>query len=139
MFQFSIKRQLKSLWPVQLASRTKHDVENAVNSLLVMRTDVVAHDDAYTVTAELPGFDKEDITVTYRDDALTITASQSSGEVLDDDGRILRRERRASRLTRRFRLTNVVADRVSAHYHGGLLTVTLPKKVRDQAGHIEIQ
>lgn len=139
MSQFSIKRQLKSLWPVRLASRTKHDVENAVNSLLIMRTDVVAHDDAYTVTAELPGFDKEDITVTYRDDTLTITANQSSGDVLDDDGRVLRRERRASRLTRRFRLTNVVADRVSAHYHGGLLTVTLPKKVRDQAGHIEIQ
>jgi HSP20 family protein len=33
----------------------------------------------------------------------------------------------------------VVRDQIQAHYQAGLLTVTLPKKVADSAGKIEVQ
>lgn len=128
------------LLPVRLLKRAQHDVENVVNGHLVMKTDVVEHDDDYTVTTELPGYDKDALTVKYADEWLTIRAHQSSdNDDRNDDGRILHRERSVSDLTRQYHFKGIVADQIQAHYQDGLLTVTLPKKVADNVGKIEIQ
>ncbi|RRK10651.1 Hsp20/alpha crystallin family protein [Lactiplantibacillus garii] len=140
MRQYGLGRQLWDHLPVKNLRRVRHQVEDVLNARLVMRTDVVEHDDDYVVTAELPGFDKEAITVTYQDNWLTIRAyrSQTDGAGSDDE-RIIHRERTGRALTRRFHVQGVVKDQIQAHYQAGVLTVNLPKKVRDSAGKIEIQ
>jgi len=131
---------LDDLGPVALLKRAHHEAQAVLTAHLVMKTDVVEHDDDYTVTAELPGFDKDAITVKYTDDWLTLSADQGNGASQpDDDGRVLRRERQTNTLTRRFYFKNVVSQQIQAHYHDGLLTVTLPKKVTDDAGKIDVQ
>ncbi|WP_338209797.1 Hsp20/alpha crystallin family protein [Lactiplantibacillus paraxiangfangensis] len=140
MRQYDLERQIRDLLPVKILKRAHDEVENALNARLVMRTDVVAHDDDYTVTAELPGFDKDAITVKYHDNVLTISANQSHEDAArNDDERIVHRERTATTLTRQFRIQGIIKDQIQAHYQDGLLTVTLPKKVSDDAGRIEIQ
>jgi Molecular chaperone (small heat shock protein) len=42
-----------------------------------MKTDVVEHDKDYQVTAEMPGFKKDDIHVDYRDDTLRISGTSN--------------------------------------------------------------
>ena len=128
------------LLPAKLLKRAGDDARTALNAHLVMKTDVVEHDDDYTVTAELPGYDKDALTVKYADHVLTIRAKQAADTTdRDDDGRVLHRERFADDLTRRFYFKNVLKDQIQAHYDAGLLTVTLPKKVADETSKIEIQ
>ncbi|BDZ31616.1 Hsp20/alpha crystallin family protein [Lactiplantibacillus sp. WILCCON 0030] len=128
------------LLPVAMLKRAHRQVTTVLNAHLIMKTDVVEHDEDYTVTAELPGYDKDAITVRYADDCLTIQAAQpTDGPDRDDDGRMLHRERPAEDLTRHFPFKNVLKDQIQAHYNDGLLTVTLPKKVADDAGKITIQ
>ncbi|WP_137626558.1 Hsp20/alpha crystallin family protein [Lactiplantibacillus pingfangensis] len=132
--------RLDDLVPVAMFKQFQREVTTVLNAHLVMKTDVVEHDDDYTVTAELPGYDKDAITVRYADECLTIRAAQpTDGANRGDDGRMLHRERPAADLTRRFSFKNVLKDQIQAHYNDGLLTVTLPKKVADDAGKITIQ
>jgi len=126
------------LLPVKLLKRTHHNVEAVLNAHAAMKTDVVEHDDDYTVTAELPGFDKDAVTVTYTDGWLTIRAHRSD-DGRNDDGRILHHERATADLTRQLHLAGVVRDQIQAHYQAGLLTVTLPKLVKTIEKQIEIQ
>ncbi len=126
------------LYPARLLKCAHREAENVLNAHVGMKTDVVEHDDDYTVTAELPGFDKQAITVNYADEWLTIRAHRSQDD-RNDDGRLLHRERMDADFTRKFHFADVVRDQIQAHYQAGLLTVTLPKKVADSAGKIEVQ
>ncbi|VDG33003.1 small heat shock protein [Lactobacillus plantarum JDM1] [Lactiplantibacillus mudanjiangensis] len=133
-------RHFEKLLPVKILRQVHHDVDTAVTSRLVMKTDVVEHDDDYTVTAALPGFDKNAINVQYADDWLTLTATHQPDEFdRDDDGRVLQRERQVATAKRRFYFKNVRAEAIQAHFEAGLLTVTLPKKVTATTSQIEIQ
>lgn len=76
-------------------------------------------DNAY-VRAELPGVKREDVSVETVNGVLTLSASrkQKSGE-----------EEQSFSFTRSLTLPdNVQADKVSAAYEDGVLTVTLPKR-----------
>ena len=126
------------LKPTKLLKRAHREAENVLNAHVGMKTDVVEHDDDYTVTALPICFDKDAITVKYADEWLTIRAHRSQDD-RNDDGRVLHRERMDADFTRKFHLTNVVREEIQAHYQAGLLTVTLPKTVADSEGKIEIQ
>ena len=103
-----------------------------------MKTDVVEHDKDYVVTAELPGFKKDDIHVDYRDNTLRITGkSEVSQATKDDDGRILRQERHSQNVARSFYLPNIDLKQVKAGFTDGVLTLTLPKQA-NVADHHEI-
>ncbi|MFT4883396.1 MAG: HSP20 family protein [Natronomonas sp.] len=103
--------------------------------------DVEETDDAYVVTADLPGFDRDDIDVELAGDRLTLSATHTTeteteeGEG-DDEGRYLRRERRQQSVSRSVRLPEPVDESATeAEYHNGVLTVTLPKETEGDSGH----
>ena len=101
-----------------------------------MKTDVVEHDKDYVVTAEMPGFKKEDIHVDYRDDTLRISGkSEVNQSAKDDDGRILRQERSSQNVARSFYLPSIDLDNVQAKYVEGVLTLTLPKQTKVEGNH----
>lgn len=101
-----------------------------------MKTDVIEHDKDYQVNVELPGFKKEDIDLDYRDDTLSIHAVHDlNKESKDDNGKLLRRERTSSDVSRAFYLPNVEADQINAGYDGGILSITLPKSVEKESKH----
>lgn len=106
-----------------------------------MKTDVVEHDHDYVVTANMPGLNKDDIHVDYRDDTLRITGkSRVSHDTKDENGRILRQERSTSNVARAFYLPDVDLKQVQAKYADGVLTLTLPKASDQDRNHqIDIQ
>ena len=94
--------------------------------------DVEDQAEAFVVTADLPGFDREDIDLNLRDDTLELSASQETTEETDT-GTYVRRERRRSDVSRSVYLPDpVVAEETSATYENGVLTVTLPKATPEE-------
>ena len=106
-------------------------------SMNSMRTDVTDDGRAFHVTAELPGFKKNNIHLDYRDNTLRIAAKHNlNKEAKNEKGHIIRRERSNSNVERAFRLPNVNFSKITASYDGGLLKISLPKQEAKQAnGH----
>ena len=91
------------------------------------RTDILDKDDHYELQAELPGFQKEDIHIDVENDTLTISAEHKD-EVEEKKDNYVRRERKYGSFSRSFDVSGVKADGISAEYHNGVLSLTLPKK-----------
>ncbi|GAA0669828.1 Hsp20/alpha crystallin family protein [Natronoarchaeum mannanilyticum] len=102
--------------------------------------DVADQGDEFVVTADLPGYDTEDIDLTLADDTVRIEAEREE-EMEDEDEQYIRRERRHQRVSRSVPLPEAVdEDSVSASYNNGVLTVTLPKRHGvDDGHHIDIE
>lgn len=89
--------------------------------------DLADHDDEFEVTADLPGYDRENIDLSVAERTLRITAERDE-ETEAGDENYLRRERRRQSVSRSLSLPEPVAEtEASATYTNGILTVTLPK------------
>lgn len=89
--------------------------------------DVVDQDDSYVVTADLPGYEKEDIDVRLSGNSLTIGASRES-EATDENESYVRQERSSESVSRTLRLPERIDEEsTDASYNNGVLTVTLGK------------
>lgn len=94
----------------------------------IMQSDVIESDKDYTVKVDMPGFKKEDINLNYSNGILSISGTRKSFKDSTDKNNIIHQERSQGHISRSFRLTNVVANKIHAKYDEGVLTVTLPKQ-----------
>ncbi|HCE12884.1 MULTISPECIES: Hsp20/alpha crystallin family protein [unclassified Enterococcus] len=93
-----------------------------------MNTDIKEYEDQYLVKADLPGIKKENIRVSYVNNTLTISATQTDEvEEKDDLGHYLRKERSSSAYQRTFTITDIDEASIKAKFEDGVLTLTLPK------------
>ena len=104
------------------------------------RTDITEKDGNYVLSAELPGFKKEDISIDLDKDCLTISAERKS-EQNEDDGSFVRRERYYGAYSRSFNVRGIDTDAITASYNDGVLSLTMPKKTPEipAARKLEIQ
>ena len=94
------------------------------------RTDILDQGEAYVLQAELPGFHKEDIKVELKEGVLTIEAKRAEQSEEEKEGYV-RRERRTGTFSRRFNVTGIQENAISAKFHDGILELTLPKAQPD--------
>jgi HSP20 family protein len=108
---------------------------------LKMRVDVTENDQAYTVKADIPGVNKEDIHVRIDGNLVQIDAeTKREKETRGNGDKVLRSERYYGNISRSFTLgQNVDEAGVQAKYADGVLTLALPKKAAPTARKIEIQ
>ena len=96
--------------------------------LPAFRTDIRDSGDSYILEAELPGFQKEDISLDLKDGILTITATHSATKDSgSEDGTYIRRERRFGSFQRSFDVSGIDERGITAGYDSGVLSVRLPK------------
>jgi HSP20 family protein len=103
--------------------------------------DVDETDQAYKVTAELPGLELKDVDVDLRDNVLTISGEKREERKEDKSGRRYT-ERSYGRFERVIPFAaEIDADKVQASFRNGVLTVDLPKnaKAKDKSRHIQIK
>jgi HSP20 family protein len=95
--------------------------------------DVTRTDGELIVTAELPGIDPDkDVEITVSEDFLTIKGEKSEEKEVSEDDRYVH-ERRYGKFVRRVPVPEgVSADKISADYTKGILTVkvTLPEEIK---------
>lgn len=100
--------------------------------------DVADRGEEFVVTADLPGYDQEDIDLTLSDNTLQIgaTREETTGtEEEDETHQYIQRERRRRAVSRSIRLPEAVdEEETTASYSNGVLTVTLPKRALDDEG-----
>lgn len=95
-----------------------------------IKVDVKEADGAYTVHAEVPGVQKEDIHVTIDGNVVTLSAEVKQHDDSSKDERILRSERYYGSVSRSFQLPVDIDEAKSvAKYDNGVLMLTLPKRL----------
>lgn len=90
------------------------------------------------VKAELPEMNREDISVTFENNVLTLKGERTMAEEVADD-RFQRLERFYGTFSRSFTLPSTVdAGHISAIYKDGVLTVRLPQREEAKPRQISI-
>ncbi|WP_330630497.1 Hsp20/alpha crystallin family protein [Halocatena halophila] len=96
--------------------------------------DLLDEGDRFVITADLPGYDKDDIEVRLSGKTLRIEAERTA-ETEDEEGEYVRRERSHESISRTVRLPEgVVENETDATYTNGVLTVALSKETSQDGG-----
>lgn len=99
-----------------------------------IKTDIKDNGDAFELSAELPGFNKEDISIDIDKDRLVISAEHSENkDEKDENGKYIRRERYAGVCSRSFFVGDAIRpEDISAKYEDGILRLSVPKTVHKE-------
>jgi HSP20 family protein len=101
--------------------------------------DVFEDEDNVIVKVELPGMKKDEIEVSFHDGTLSISGERKSDSKFEN-GEVYRAERFVGRFQRSISLpTPIAADKVSAQYKDGILTINLPKTEEAKPKHIDVK
>jgi len=101
--------------------------------------DITERVDEYRVQVELPGVNKNDVSITLESNILTIRGTKKQEK--EEKGREYHRvERNYGSFQRSFTLpTSVKADKIDASFTDGILTVALPKAEESKPKQIEVK
>ena len=100
------------------------------NTAGLMKTDVKATEDGYEMEIDLPGIDKENLTVQLENGYMTVTAkTEKKNDEKNDNGRYVRRERFSGTYSRSFYVGEEVTEEdIKAKYENGILKLFVPDK-----------
>ena len=104
------------------------------------KVDVKDNGNAYELIADFPGLKKENISLDYENNYLTISAKTEEGkEEQDDKGNYIRRERHVGSMSRSFYIDNIDEKKISAEFKEGILKVDLPKLTEETPKSTKIE
>ena len=107
----------------------------------VPAVDFVEHDDAFEMTADLPGLDEKNIELKVANGVLTIKGEKTEDKE-EKEGDFHMRERRFGSFERSFHLPEIVdTDKIEASFKHGVLTLKMPKtaEAQKQVKKIEVK
>ncbi|MGM9874146.1 MAG: Hsp20/alpha crystallin family protein [Bacilli bacterium] len=91
-----------------------------------MRTDIKENETNYILEVELPGVNKENVSLKLNDGYLTVSYKHEAKEV---DDKFVHQERYCSSMSRSFYVgDNIHEEDIEASYVDGILKITFPKK-----------
>ncbi len=94
--------------------------------------DVVEHDTAFELDFAVPGMNKDDFKIDYKDGTLTVSGERKF-EQEHKDANYHTRETRYGSFSRSFYLPDNVNDKkITASYENGMLKVVLPKDAKKE-------
>ncbi|TVP49631.1 MAG: Hsp20/alpha crystallin family protein [Gemmatimonadales bacterium] len=117
----------------------------------VPEVDVEETTDAIILTADLPGFDPDQVEISVENQMLTLSGTrervreenvptEEGGQQTNGPSRMHVRERRWGTFTRSFTLPRTIrAEEISASFDRGVLTVHMPKAAEARSRKIEIR
>ncbi len=104
-----------------------------------MKCDIYENKNNYVIETDMPGLNKKDVTVDYKDGYITISASKSA-EDNEEEKDYIRQERFYGSMERKFYVGDIDESEISAEFKDGVLKVSLPKDTTDKSSKtIEIK
>ena len=116
-------------WRRTLGAPRIRTISHRSNAAAAWRPAVDVHEtvESYSISFELPGTEKEDVSIELHDNVLTVKGEKNATEVAEGERRH-HVERVYGSFTRAFTLPNdVVEDAVKATFRNGVLTIEIPK------------
>ena len=114
-------------------------LDDRTTSTWLPAVDIVEHENEYTVTAELPGIDKDDVKINVANSVLTIKG-EKKGATESTGKNFHRLERNYGTFLRSFTLPNSVkSEKIEASFRDGILTILLPKIEEAKPKEIEVK
>ena len=113
---------------------------SGVSSKSLMRTDIKEDENQYMMEVEIPGFEKQDITVDFENGYLTVEAKKEQANEEKEENaqpKYLHRERVES-YSRSYYHGDVDATNIKARYENGVLTLNVPKQKANNTHKIVI-
>lgn len=106
---------------------------------LSLAIDVRENEDAYLVSADIPGTRKEDIQVNINGAHVSISVERKNEKSVNEQEKILRSERSFGKVSRAFEMEHEIDEsQASAKYTEGVLELVLPKKIVSAATRLTI-
>lgn len=97
------------------------------NSL--MKTDIRETKNNYLIDIDLPGYEKQNISLSLNNGYLEIDAKIDQEENDEEDTKFVRRERYIGRCSRSFYVgDNITEEDIDAEFKNGILKISIPKK-----------
>ena len=104
----------------------KEEVGVSFNKGAYPKVNVYEYDDKIGIVAEIPGLDKDKVTVDVEDSVLTISGDKHGFD--SDGGKCITRELKQSSFKRSFNLgEHLDGDSVTAKFKDGMLSISIPK------------
>lgn len=87
--------------------------------------DVIEEDETISIKIDLPGMNKQDISLSYKDDILTVKGTRKIEA--KENQHYIRKERKIGSFSRSFPVPGTVdSSAIKATFREGVLTITLP-------------
>lgn len=104
-----------------------------------MKCDIYEIDNNYHIEMDIPGFDKNDISIESKNGYLIISVSKENHDE-NNDKNYIRRERSYGKYERSFYLGEMDIENINAELKDGVLKITVPKmQAQDNRKIIEIK
>ncbi|PSQ96254.1 MAG: heat-shock protein [Bacteroidetes bacterium SW_9_63_38] len=134
-----LQREIDRMFDRFLPSESQDNGDSSRQAVWAPRTDLVETEDAYRMHLDLPGVQKDDLTINYQDHQLTISGERASPQTGENE-EYVRVERPFGHFYRSFPLPRTVnAEQIGASYESGVLTIHVPKTDAVKPRQIEIQ
>lgn len=96
-----------------------------------MPTDIKETKNAYELSVELPGYDKNDIKVSLKEGNLIITAERKQSETKNNNDYI-KKERYYGIMKREFYVGDIDETKLTAKLENGVLNINIPKEAKKE-------
>lgn len=88
-------------------------------------TDIKRVDDAFVVQIDIPGYDKNNIDISYENDVLSVSGTVDEEETKEDEKYFVK-ERRMKSFSKKWILKNTTSKGITAKCENGVLTIKVP-------------
>ena len=115
------------------------DEANVATASWVPSVDITENDDAFTILADIPGVDPNEIEISMDKGVLSIKGERKS-ETVEEKENYRRVERQSGQFYRRFTLPDSAdAEKIEAKSEHGVITITIPKQEVAVSRRIEVK
>lgn len=96
-----------------------------------MKSDLLESEGAYLLTIDIPGVLKENVSLDYDKDVLTVKVKKVAEDL--KDAKYVQRERGLGDASRSYNIPDIDADKIKAKFENGVLEIVLPKKDKSES------
>jgi len=114
-----------------------------MREMSIMKTDIKEKKDKYVIEMDLPGYEKDNISIDLKDGYLEVSAKVEKEENSDEHEKFVHKERYYGHCSRSFYVGDQITEEdISAEFKNGILKINVPKKEEKKAlpevKHIQI-